>query len=339
MATERMSRPSPPRPKTFRTLLPVPAELEWVNCPGCRAAQHDVLLRADSFGFPVGLVECRACGLVFSNPRPTERYMNRFYRARYRAFYEGQGEITEAYIARRGWREGAATRVRRYAGFVPSGGRVLDIGCGAGLFLSVLREARPDVTVQGIEPNHMQAAYARDALGVPVHEDLFNTFDAAAPFDLVVAFHVAEHIHDLPGFFGFLHRVAAPGATVALETPNLESGWRGIGMFHIAHLYAFTPDSLARLASRHGFAAIRAAAAEEGWDAHNLQVVLRLAASPAPHPPSRIDEGVRRRCRGAARPRWQSVVRSWAKLLVRRAARAASARPWPAGSRRAREHS
>ena len=301
--------------------LPVPASLEHVACALCDRDEPEVLLEHDSFGFPIGLVECRACGFVYATPRPSEAFMQRFYRDRYRLFYEGQRRITDAYIRRRRWDEAAAARVRRYSALVPPQGRVLDIGCGAGMFLDELRRARPDIEATGIEPNRMQADYARDELRLDVRPEMFQDFDANAPYDLVVAFHIVEHVHHLETFFGFLRGVVRDTGHVALETPNLEGPWRGIGMFHIAHLYAFTPATIARAAARHGFVATSITAAGDDWDLLNLRAVLRPreACVSVDEPViGRMPEALRLKCRGVARRRWTRVLRSWVKLGLRR---------------------
>jgi 2-polyprenyl-3-methyl-5-hydroxy-6-metoxy-1,4-benzoquinol methylase len=307
--------------RQIHSRLPVPAVLEHVACALCGRDEPDVLLEHDSFGFPIGLVECRACGFVYATPRPSEAFMMTFYRDRYRLFYEGQRRITDAYIRRRRWDEAASARVRRYAALVPLNGRVLDVGCGAGMFLHELRRVRDDITGTGIEPNRMQAEYARHTLGLDVRQDMFQDFEARAPYDLVVAFHIVEHIHDLGAFFGFLRRVVRETGHVVIETPNLEGPWCGIGMFHIAHLYAFSAATIARVAAHHGFVATTVVASADGWDASNLRAVLRpRAAAGDDQEPlgGRMPEALRVKCRGVARPRWTRVMRSWIKLAMGR---------------------
>src|SRR5207247_10814971 len=56
--------------------------------------------------------------------------------------------------------------LRRLTGL--RGGRVLEVGCGSGLFLRFLREA--GYTVEGVETSAPDAAYARNSLGLTVHE-------------------------------------------------------------------------------------------------------------------------------------------------------------------------
>ena len=298
--------------------LPIPAELEEVQCAVCGTGERDLLLPHDWFGFPVTLGACRRCGFVYCSPRPTERFMARFYRHHYLLFYEGWSELTPEYIRAHQLNEAAQDRVTRYSELVPLKGRTLDVGCGAGFFLAELRRARSDIGVQGIEPGRMQACYASQRLGVDVFQGTYAEFPHPEPYDLVTAFHVAEHVPDLGHFFAFLRRSVSPDGYVVVESPNLDGSWQDLSMFHIAHLYAFTQGSLRQLARKHGFAIVRITTGESGWDRPNLHAVLRPTAK-AQFIPERVPvtAAVLERFQGVVVPRWICVARSWTKLLLR----------------------
>lgn len=300
-----------------RCWFPVPAELEDARCAVCGAEGGELLLPHDSFGFPTELVSCRGCGFVYVTPRPTEAYMRRFYQEHYLAFYEGCRELTEEYIRMHFLREAAGERVERYAHLVPEGGRVLDIGCGGGFSLAAIREARR-VEVQGIEPGAMQARYATKSLGIPVYQGVYQDFEISERFDFVTAFHVTEHIHDLTGYFRFVRAAVVDGGYVAIESPNLEGSWSDISMFHVAHLYAFTPRSLERLALCHGFSVVETRTADRGWDWPNLHVTLRAddGAGEMRAGYALISDELKARVRSVRVARWQCVVRSWIKLAL-----------------------
>src|SRR2546426_871952 len=298
--------------------LPIPAELEDVRCAVCGAGERDSLLPHDWFGFPIALGSCRRCGFVYCSPRPTDQFMARFYRRHYLRFYEGWSELTPEYIKAHQLKEAAQARVTRYSQLVPPNGRALDVGCGAAFFLAHLREARPDIVVRGIEPGEMQARYARQRLGVDVFHGSFEEFRSLERYELVTAFHVAEHVQDLGDFFAFLRKSVSPNGYVVIESPNLDGSWHDLSMFHIAHLYAFTPDSIRQLARKHGFEVERITIGESGWDWPNLHAVLRPTAA-VHFVPERVPvaAAVLEKLERVLAPRWVCVARSWAKLLLR----------------------
>ena len=304
---------------SVKSLLPVPADLESVSCAACGSDQSRRLLNYDSFGFPVGLVECLACGFAYCSPRPTERYMSRFYEKHYLAFYEGAVRLNDAYVKSHQLVEAASDRLTRYAKLVPQGGRVLDVGCGLGYFLEAVRKARPDVHVEGIEPGTAQTRYAREVLSVPVFHGNYQQYHSPTRFDLVTAFHVAEHVHDLGGFLRFMKAQLKPTGHVIIESPNLEGDWADFGMFHVAHLYAFTPASLCVVAERNGLDVVSVNSSEHGWDKPNLHAILRPAVTTGTQRLStsaHLPEAIRARFSSVRKPRWRAVAKSWLKLAL-----------------------
>ena len=133
----------------------VPGERD--SCPACEShliEELDLLpLRRARHGRYVGFVSlCGDCGLVFSNPLPSEDDLNAFYRpgGEWRA---GAATTPAAASEPRGlsWAKPfdpirADLRVTR----PPAGARVLDFGCGSGKLLDSFQDHGWDTT--GIEP-------------------------------------------------------------------------------------------------------------------------------------------------------------------------------------------
>lgn len=107
-----------------------------------------------------------------------------------------------------------------------SSARVADIGAGRGYFSRLLGEelrAR-----HGVDPR--EHVFACDAVpasfeyeGVECHASLEDgrTPFADASFDAVVSIEVIEHVEDQFAFLRELARIAKPGATVVVTTPNV----------------------------------------------------------------------------------------------------------------------
>jgi 2-polyprenyl-3-methyl-5-hydroxy-6-metoxy-1,4-benzoquinol methylase len=130
-------------------------------------------------------------------------------------------------------------------------GRLLEVGCARGDFLSV---AKGRFEVLGVEPNPDLAADADRVASV--HHDVVETL-ADRDFDVAASFHVIEHV-DSP--LQFLAEIAArvkPGGCVVIETPNIRSlpfktfraRWR---QFIPEHYYFFDPLTISRLMESHG---------------------------------------------------------------------------------------
>ncbi|GAB3023062.1 hypothetical protein GCM10011376_38970 [Nocardioides flavus (ex Wang et al. 2016)] len=96
---------------------------------------------------------------------------------------------------------------------LPSGARLLDVGCGTGALVRAARDAGLDTT--GVDPDPEMAALAADGLGsrVPV-AGLPDLPFADDGFDAVVANFVLNHVDDPRAGARELARVAAPGGHV-----------------------------------------------------------------------------------------------------------------------------
>jgi 2-polyprenyl-3-methyl-5-hydroxy-6-metoxy-1,4-benzoquinol methylase len=84
--------------------------------------------------------------------------------------------------------------------FVPSGSRVLDVGCGAGLFLGLLAASRTIRQGYGFDASARAIKLAREVVGADEHSILtFEQIDADDPwpdqqFDVVSMIDVMHHI-------------------------------------------------------------------------------------------------------------------------------------------------
>src|SRR5206468_4290365 len=111
------------------------------------------------------LVQCQECGLMFASPRDPAEALAEKYRTLDVTAYLSEAE------SRRTTCEADAALLRRY---VPSG-RVLDVGCSAGLFLSCLP---PQFERHGIEPGEQGAGHASQLLAQAIiHNGTVESLD------------------------------------------------------------------------------------------------------------------------------------------------------------------
>lgn len=102
---------------------------------------------------------------------------------------------------------------------------VLDIGCGRGEWLQVLREA--GIQARGIDTNRILVQHCKDlSLDVEEREAIsYLRSLSEASLNVVTAFHFAEHLplETLVQFLDETGRALKPGGLMILETPNPEN--------------------------------------------------------------------------------------------------------------------
>jgi SAM-dependent methyltransferase len=136
------------------------------------------------------------------------------------------------------------------------GGRMLDVGCGNGRFLTSMR--RFGWAVEGVEFSEAGVTAARLSDLKVHHGDLASAGFADDSFDLITARHVIEHIPEPHPFMAELVRVLRPRGRLVIETPcSTALGRQWFNTHWYAndvprHLFLFSPANLERLGTGHG---------------------------------------------------------------------------------------
>jgi SAM-dependent methyltransferase len=249
-----------------------------VPCNLCGASDVAVIGDRDRDGHPLRTTICRKCGLVWSNPRPSEEDVRRYYSSEYRLDYKGHSTPSMRHIARSG--RGALNRYRALAPYIKPGDRILDAGAGGGEAVYVLRKLGFDAS--GLEPDEQYARHAREALGVPVTTGFVQ--DAVIPagsFDAVTMYHALEHVEDPSAILSRLRDWMVDQGVLLIEVPNVEAVCIAPAhRFHFAHFYHFNRDALEALGRKAGFEPVETTTSSDGG---NLTSVFRVA--PRAQPP------------------------------------------------------
>ncbi len=207
------------------------------------------------------LLLCDRCGLVWLDPRPEAEDLGRLYE-RYHTHDAEPRTSGYQHVVRRaipaaalGYRDrtppGALGPVGRLLARVgplreaayrsvmtlpgDARGRLLDVGCGAGLFLSVMRDLGWQVLGSETDPAAVAAARARLGADAVREGELAALALPDAQFAAVTLSHVIEHLLDPAAALRECARLLAPGGRLVLATPNAQSlgarrfgpAWRG----------------------------------------------------------------------------------------------------------------
>jgi SAM-dependent methyltransferase len=203
------------------------------------------------------VVRCAACGLLFRHPgiRP-DRLGDLYSSGKYAEFLGGK--YTRKRIRR--YRTTMAPFRRLFK--AGDGRRLLDFGCGNGLFLELAHRRGFDVHGVDLAPDAIAVA-RRKPSGQHAHHGHPTDIPelAAGGFDVITMWSVLAHLAQPVDDLTMLRGLLAPDGVLLLLTVNAASlklkhqldAWGG---FTPNHLAFFAPDTLRRLLRRAGFRAV-----------------------------------------------------------------------------------
>ncbi|HOL67865.1 MAG TPA: class I SAM-dependent methyltransferase, partial [bacterium] len=260
---------------------------EFFSCSLCQHQSGRFLMEtADLTGTASGsfrLFQCRRCGLISLWPLPGTGETSSFYPPSY---YEDTPARRSKLLRRasrlsRGLRRYILQKKHGYphrfypwwlstavcGWFLPSpdativpwinGGRILDVGCGQGDFLLVMKSLGWET--YGVEPNPAAVATAT-RLGISVHcGELNETMFPTRFFHVVRLHHVLEHIPNPVAVMLIIRRLLRDDGYLMITVPNINSP--GFKIFRRywwnldvpRHVYFYSPETLTRLAASTGY--------------------------------------------------------------------------------------
>ena len=225
-------------------------EMEEIPCPICGEAVYHLLHKEGRFQ----MVKCSSCQFIYLNPRPTGEAILRFY----------QEYLPEDESSIKAWKrmmepifQKAANIIERYK---KNGGRLLDVGTGFGFFLSEMKERGWEVV--GVEISKQAITYARNGLGLTVHEGPLEKIGFPEnDFDVVSGFYVIEHLPNPMEFLKECYRILNPEGILLLRYPHTTPIKNFLHLIGIenrlydlpAHLSDFSPEIIERCMGKAGF--------------------------------------------------------------------------------------
>ena len=241
------------------------------RCPVCQSERARLRYRITRFR----VYGCEECTLVYLWPQLSDGEVKEMFT---RLYTEGEGSVPElkSYYGFAYYDEPDNPLVQLYEKWLDAlerhrkPGRLLDIGCGTGLFLAVAR--RRGWEPFGVDDCAEATRHAREHFGLDVSDGQFTDFAAdGTRFDAITMWDIIEHARDPVGLLRASRDVLAPDGVVGISTPNQRSVldvvaggiYRASGglvtkpleKFYIEqHFLYFTPDTLADSARRAGLA-------------------------------------------------------------------------------------
>ena len=241
---------------------------------------------------PRSLVACNVCGLVYRRPQIDEADATSLYEN-----FRDSTVLTETpdeYFDRisslpAGESENHAklTWLQGHIGdFLGTPGRrVLDIGCGGGVFLHKFMEWYPGWAGFGVEPTPAFADLARRRAELEVAEQMYQPGIFERGFDLICILQVFEHVLDPITFLRGVAADLAEGGFAFIESPHLSDLPHmpaDHDRFHAHHVYVYTCSTFEYMCAKAGLTVDFWGVDVTVRDKRNFSALVRRGTSEAP---------------------------------------------------------
>ncbi len=227
------------------------------SCPVCNSKNifkkldvKDYFLTQEKFS----LWKCKDCNLIFTNPRPEDEDLGRYYASPdYLSHNTGDsGFMGKLYGLLR--KKNIKRKYNIISSLIPTGA-ILDIGCGTGELLSYFQ--KNNWYCRGIEPNVKARNFAKVQYDLKVEEESAIKNFTPESFDIISMWHVLEHVPDVNERIQETKHLLKKQGYLIIALPNPTSWdaafyknyWAGLDVPR--HLYHFSPDAFRSLVNKH----------------------------------------------------------------------------------------
>ncbi len=240
------------------------------SCPICKGQKFKPFLLCTDFTVSretFQIVECESCNFHFTNPRPNEIEITRYYQSEDYISHTGtsKGLVNRIYLLVRKYTLAKKLQLVLEENFRGNSSKLknldslalMDYGCGTGEFLKTCKDAGIETT--GIEPGEKAREFGINKYDLNIlNPDKIKTIPSET-FDIVTLWHVLEHIHQIEEFLNNLKRLLKKTGVAIIAVPNFISldskiykeNWAAFDVPR--HLYHFSPKDMVNLMDGYDF--------------------------------------------------------------------------------------
>jgi|TARA_B110001452_G_scaffold244578_1_gene228677 2-polyprenyl-3-methyl-5-hydroxy-6-metoxy-1,4-benzoquinol methylase len=229
-------------------------------CPVCKGKEHKKHIEGKDHnvtGETFTITECKGCEFRFTNPRPKEKYIYKYYQSKSYISHSStkKGLINKTYHLVRSYQFYKKKKAIQKKNNVEKG-KILDIGCGTGDFLKYMDSSGWEI--DGVETDKGARIIAEKKLNKKIKEKL-NLFNEENKYDVITMWHVLEHVYNVEGYLKKINKLLKKGGFVVIGIPNCNSydakkykeNWVAYDLpIHLSH---FRKKDIKKLAKKNKF--------------------------------------------------------------------------------------
>ena len=229
------------------------------KCPLCESSNYGILYpeiidRHYGISGEFIIAKCNNCSLVFLNPLPDDSILVNLYPE---DFYAYQDLMPKKSLLKKVLRNvllvGMDTKDPKF----DNPGKILDIGCGSGQFLSKMKDKGWDC--YGVEVSSDASEIGNKSADLNIFTG--SLVDASFPsnhFEYIRSNHSFEHVYNPNETMSEIYRILKPGGKLFIGVPNIESlnaqifgeYWWYLGA--PVHTFNYSARTLTKMIEKHG---------------------------------------------------------------------------------------
>ena len=234
------------------------------NCPACGSNNYikvltieDYLVSRETFK----IMECNDCSMRFTSPMPDSKEIVNYYESDDYISHTGKSNsiINQIYnIVQYFTLWSKKKKVINFS--QKKSGSLLDIGCGAGKFLKIMKQS--GWNINGVEVN----AGARKLAELNTNSVILNQtefFNSNQKYDVITLWHSLEHLNMLTRYLDHISISLNANGVVMIAVPNYQSldaeyykqDWAAYDVPR--HIYHFSPEAMVKLMEKFNFKLIQ----------------------------------------------------------------------------------
>ncbi|MET0752464.1 MAG: class I SAM-dependent methyltransferase [Pyrinomonadaceae bacterium] len=240
-----------------------PLNLTHIDCCVCELDDAEPVGVGSDFEYRTSAdtflaMQCNSCSLVYLNPRPSVSEFETIYPPTYHAFDFSEEDFGFVHKIRSRLE---AKRLLQLCKDLPEDARILDVGCGDGFHLNLLKKyGGKNWTLEGVDVDKRAAAMAEKS-GLKVYTGNIEELDLPKnSYDLAFMIQTIEHVEKPEKVLSAAREVLKPGGRLVVVTDNTDSfdfalfkgGYWG-GYHFPRHWNLFNRKSLTGLAEKTNF--------------------------------------------------------------------------------------
>ncbi|KKN62288.1 hypothetical protein LCGC14_0513480 [marine sediment metagenome] len=242
-----------------------PIRFEKIDCCLCKDSNVETILKIPSYKKghtykqQISIGVCQQCGLVFINKRMSIKNYQFFYKKEYYHYYETAKNIdsNQRKKKEKDIEETIYKFIEPKIRIKNDKYKIMDIGCGTGEALGVLRKKIPEAYCVGIEESLIASEITKKNYRIKVINEDFMDIDLKDDnFDLITCMGILEHVFNPIDFLNKIWTSLKKNGILLIQSPNILDINPEIALpkvFKMVHTYYYSSKTIEKILNKTKF--------------------------------------------------------------------------------------